>query len=235
MVDRTLYTGLYAYEPPSYLQEICRRLGGVNKYGEPNYRLVRAEGRRRFSGGRWFEWDKSTPLSERNAEYHRPLRVVIEVRPVAMYPGKHCWILERYMPADAYGCRELWEAPISMGGTMKWVDGEYVPSAGPYPARGDWETTGWEISNDALCENTVARAIGMIEQRLHSMPANPKQRAVEEMNAAQWEHEQQQKRFEQEAMDLLNEEGNVMDARTPGGQAEVHRMAEKIGIRNQLF
>jgi hypothetical protein len=111
------------HEPPKDIAEILRVGGGVNPYGEPNYRVVWGQSRMDWIGGKWQDFDDNGNL----------LREAIEVR----YVPKYCvnrWIIERWVPAETYGPPALWEMQ-----TFETVDGRIVPALGPYPSRGDYE------------------------------------------------------------------------------------------------
>jgi hypothetical protein len=92
------------------VQEACVRIGGLNPYGRPNYRLVWGWDRQEIINGKLhFRYDAHEGHLER-------------------------WHLERWLPAETFGTPESWEETGS-----KVVDGETVNVLGPYPAQGDYE------------------------------------------------------------------------------------------------
>lgn len=110
------------HEPsPEVSRELLR--GGLNRYGEPNYRAVWGQSRLDWIGGKWEDFDDNGTCT----------RSVIEVRHVPKYACDR-WIIERWMPAEFYGSPEAWEMQ-----TFETVDGLPVPALGPYPSRGDYE------------------------------------------------------------------------------------------------
>lgn len=227
---------MYATEAPRYLRETMLRRGGTNEHGEPNYRLVRTEARKRLSTGLWTTWDENLSSSERREDRNTPWRTQVETRQVAMYPpDEHGWALERWFPATFYGTPETWFAPVEMGGTMKFIDGEYHAAHGGYPGRGDYEHTGFTFPEWALSDSIVTSAVGRIERAIQELTSNRYARMSQEMIAQSNEFDQSEREYDRWAKDVLDSTGNLWDARTPGGQAEVCRMAESIGIRSHPF
>lgn len=111
------------HEPPPEISRILRIGGGLNPYGEPNYRLIWGQSRLDWIGGKWEDRDEEGNL----------LREAYEVRRVPKYSVDR-WIIERWVPAETYGDPALWEMQ-----TFETVDGQIIPALGPYPARGDYE------------------------------------------------------------------------------------------------
>lgn len=235
MQIRSEYTGPYAIEAPDHLKRAMVARGGMNPYGEPNYRLVRAEGRKRLSGGRWHEWLPGTDVAHKVPGLHRAWRSFIGYKPIPMYPGEHRWVLERWFPPDAYGTPDRWYLPVTLGGTVRWIDGENVLSLGDYPSMGDWESANFWFYDSELSEALVLHAVGMIERRLIDVPQSYTQRLVEETVRAEEEEAAREREYDRMAEEIMGEEDNLFDARTPGGQAELCRLCESIGIREHPF
>lgn len=106
---------------------VCERLaraGGVNLFGEPNFRVVWGGSRLGWIGGRWTDRDA----------HGNVIRERIELRQEPKYVPENRWHIERWMPPDTYGTREEWYTR-----TIETEDGIRVPALGPYPSRGDWE------------------------------------------------------------------------------------------------
>lgn len=87
---------------------------GVNRYGEPNFRVVWAPSRTRIIGGFW--QDKGVHEYRRTSKYGLTPR----------------WILERWRPASMYGTPELWDRENVT------PDGFYA--VGPFPSHGEYES-----------------------------------------------------------------------------------------------
>lgn len=111
------------HEASPEVSRVLRLGGGLNTYGEPNYRAVWGQSRLDWIGGKWEDYSPEGSL----------LREVYEVRRVPKYAVDR-WIIERWCPAETYGCPALWEMQ-----TFETIDGRIIPGLGPYPSRGDYE------------------------------------------------------------------------------------------------
>jgi hypothetical protein len=112
------------HETPTAVQERATRAGGVNRYGEPNFRVVWGGARLAWIGGRWTDRDA----------HGNTIREKIELRRVPKYLPENRWHIERWMPAESYGSPEQW-----LEQTTEIEDGVRVAALGPYPSRGDYE------------------------------------------------------------------------------------------------
>lgn len=234
---RTLYLGIHAVQPPAFLARALELRGGRNEHGEPMFRLVRSEGRKRMSGGEWYEWDKSISIRHRNPGSARPLRVVVGYKPVPCYPGEHGWILEQWTSPDKYGSPVQWYSPASMGGTLKWMPklNRYLLGIGHFPHRGDYEGTGYIFPNHALSEALILNAIGRIVHLQDGLPPDPHQRALQQSNYDTQAEREQERAFEKFSNDQLEDSLDELKVSTPGAKAEVCKFAESIGIREHPF
>lgn len=130
--------------PPVY-RDFFIRVGGVNPFRKPMYRMVLAEKRRTLEGGNWFIWDENLSVAARGGfvemrnelgdtelqqSTEQPLRIESGIREVLKYPSHEGWIIERWCPASTYGFRDEWENHTMPDGTLK---------LGPYPEYGDYE------------------------------------------------------------------------------------------------
>jgi hypothetical protein len=104
----------------------CRvtRAGGLNRYGEPNFRVVWGWSRLTWIGGKWKDTDASGNF----------IREVIELRQVPKYLPYQRWHIERWLPPEAYGSPQSWYSQ-----TIEREDGILIPALGPYPRRGEYE------------------------------------------------------------------------------------------------
>jgi hypothetical protein len=139
------------HEAPSAIQERVARAGGVNRYGEPNFRVVWGGSRLAWIGGRWVDRDA----------HGNTLRETIELRRVPKYLPVERWHIERWMPAEAYGSPDDWYAQ-----TIEVEDGIRIAALGPYPSRGEYEhcftlesTRGEFIPLTAAVSDWVVRAV----------------------------------------------------------------------------
>lgn len=112
------------HDTPASLESRVARAGGLNRYGEPNFRVVWGWSRLTWIGGKWTDTDLSGNL----------LREVIELRQLPKYFPHDRWHIERWLPPEAYGSPALWYSQ-----TLEREDGILIPALGPYPRRGEYE------------------------------------------------------------------------------------------------
>lgn len=230
---RTLYQGNFAIDPPPHLRRAMLARGGCNSYGEPMYRLVRAEARKRLAWGRWHEWPRGLKTRFKNPELNRAVRSFIGVKPVPMYPGENGWVLERYATAEVWGSNVQWYSPESLGGTKRWMgaDTGYILAAGHYPYRGDYQGTDYIFPND-VSESLIANAIGRIEQFRDGMPKDPFRRARQETTIAEIEEARSEAAWTAYFNDQADPELDSLNARTPEARGEVGEyIKDSLGIR----
>ena len=111
-------------ETPDNVSHRLSFVGGVNPYGEPNYRVVWGWNRLGWIGGKFADHDGAGNL----------LREVVELRWEPKYPQVNRWHVERWVPPEAYGPPRAWYAQ-----TLERADGQSIPALGPYPQRGEYE------------------------------------------------------------------------------------------------
>ncbi len=112
------------HEAPASLQQRLARAGGLNRYGEPNFRVVWGWSRLTWIGGKWTDTDAHGNVT----------REIIELREVPKYFPFDRWHIERWMPPETYGSPQQW-----YGQTIERNDGVSIPALGPYPRRGEYE------------------------------------------------------------------------------------------------
>lgn len=112
------------HDAPDSVARLLRRAGGVNRFGEANYRAIWGWNRLAWIGGKF---------EDRNAAGEL-LREVVELRLEPKYPVVNRWHIERWMPPEAYGSPRAWYAQ-----TIERENGVSIPALGPYPSRGEYE------------------------------------------------------------------------------------------------
>lgn len=114
------------HETPRAIALRLARAGGLNPFGEPNFRAVWGWNRLTWIGGKWTLFD-----SQGNANGSR---VELRREPKYFVPCVERWFVERWLPAESYGSPESWRER-----TTECDDGVRYAALGPYPRRGDWE------------------------------------------------------------------------------------------------
>ena len=112
------------HEAPASVQHRVEQAGGLNRFGEPNFRVVWGGSRLAWIGGRWTDRDAHGNVT----------RETVELRRVPKYLPLDRWHLERWMPPESYGTPRQWYEQ-----TVETEDGIRVPALGPYPSRGEYE------------------------------------------------------------------------------------------------
>ncbi len=113
------------HDTPEAVARRLERAGGVNRYGEPNYRAVWGWNRLAWIGGKF---------EDRDPDSGSLLREVVELRQEPKYPAVNRWHIERWVPPETYGSPRAWYAQ-----TIERENGISIPALGPYPSRGEYE------------------------------------------------------------------------------------------------
>ena len=122
--------------PPAYVTELLTRLGGVNRYGQPQYRIVWGWSRFDVKAGEWHDWmegDKPAGSPIHGIAPATPIRRVVEYRKEPRYPLRGYFYLEYWRPPESYGSPLLWRQFENVIGPQN------VQSMGEFPSRGDYE------------------------------------------------------------------------------------------------
>ncbi len=112
------------HETPEVVAHRLARAGGINRFGEANYRAVWGWNRLAWIGGKFEDRDQQGAL----------LKERIELRKEPKYPAVNRWHIERWMPPETYGSPRVWYAQ-----TIERENGVSIPALGPYPSRGEYE------------------------------------------------------------------------------------------------
>jgi len=112
------------HDTPESVAQRLARAGGINRFGEANYRAVWGWNRLAWIGGKFEDRDEHGAL----------VRERIELRSEPKYPAVNRWHIERWVPPEAYGSPRAWYAQ-----TIERESGIGIPALGPYPSRGDYE------------------------------------------------------------------------------------------------
>jgi hypothetical protein len=152
---------------PENVKDELLLAGGVNRFGEPNYRIVWGYDRIVPIYGEWQEWeryqgtltDKFTGHSE-TRQFVKLKSSVIETRLLPKYLPGNCWHLESWRPPEEYGTPEEW---TKIGEEV--IGSLTIDTSGPYPERGEYELI-YPLTHDGTSRGTpiplVADAIAEI-------------------------------------------------------------------------
>ena len=119
-----IYVTRETHQTPPEVERRVTCAGGLNRFDEPNFRVVWGGSRLTLVGGRWTDRDA----------HGNVVREVVELRRVPKYLPVERWHIERWMPPEAYGLPDDWHAR-----TIEVEDGARIPALGPYPLRGEYE------------------------------------------------------------------------------------------------
>lgn len=115
----------YDLAVPAHLQRALSDEGGLNRYGEPIYRLVWGWSRLELRVGEFHEFD----------DHGNWIGARLDTRHEPKYGDKpDRYHLELWVPPEKYGSPADWYAV-----TRKVVAGRFVEHLGEYPSRGDYE------------------------------------------------------------------------------------------------
>jgi len=116
----------YGLRPPRDLQRLCRRVGGLNFFGGPMYRLSWAPSQLSWMAGKWL-------CSDENGNFKW---FVTDAGWAPKYPQyRERFVLELWKPPWAYGTQEAWEEI----NRQPEENGQVLGRLGPYPHLGDYE------------------------------------------------------------------------------------------------
>lgn len=102
---------------PEHFKERLTRVGGVNRYGEPNFIIVWGKSHTVRRGGTWEQTDGT---------YFRGYRDVVE-------DGRPCWVLKQWKAPEVYGTPTMYFMENREESTGLQILGDY-------PWRGQYET-----------------------------------------------------------------------------------------------
>ena len=107
-----------SHEAPAHIAAALKRAGGVNCFGEPNFRAVWGWNRLGWIGGRWTDLNSTGAVA----------REVIELRYTQKYSAHNRWHIERWCAPEMYGTPENWAKQ-----TLEIEDGRNISALGPFP------------------------------------------------------------------------------------------------------
>jgi hypothetical protein len=174
--------------PPHVAKELTIA-GGLNPFGEPNFRVVWGYNRIVPITGEWQEFeqfvatlrDKVTGYAE-SRPVTRLKRSVIETRYLPKYLPANCWHLEMWRPPEEYGTPEEWRKHGE-----EVIQGLTVDTSGPYPSRREYELC-YPLTSDGtsqgetipLVMDVVADIVRMIKYGRQAFSLQQRKAAIEQ-------------------------------------------------------
>lgn len=177
-----------AKQTPPEIQERLARAGGVNLFGEPNFRAVWGWSRLGWIGGKWVD---------RNPATGGMIREVVEARWVPKYLPFDRWHIERWLPPELYGPRENWNRI-----TQETEGVQNVEALGPFPSRGEYElcmTLEGAAGEFVPLDGTVCEWLLRAIEYSRGFPASARLRAIRDRE------EKKGTDYEKWAYDLLDD------------------------------
>ncbi len=175
------------HETPADVQARLTRAGGINRYGEPNFRAVWGWSRLTWIGGRWEDRDSAGRL----------IREAVELRKVPKYTPFDRWHIERWMPPEAYGSPAEWYAR-----TLEIESGQAIAALGPYPERGEYEhcfTLEGPRGEFVQLTPTVAEYVARAIEFSRGLPRSWRRKALDSREA------NREREYDRWAYDLLDD------------------------------
>ena len=218
-------------DAPRTVRDRLRNYGGLNPFGQPNWRLCLAQHCLEVCGGIFHNMpDGELAICEEGPDgklYHR------ELKPESVEQGffetpKYAhegWILEIWMPAHLWGTREWWES-------QKAEDG-LTPLMGPYPERGAYWMMGgpWSSLPDV---GDVEMAIAQYRRAQADRPRNLEmalRMRLKEHEARRLKaRDEKRKRYEEQAREVMQ----VLRGTSLGAQRVRDGVQKSIGANAHL-
>jgi hypothetical protein len=158
------------HECPADVTERLRLAGGINRFGEPNFRVVWGYDRIIKLHGEWQEFEQyMATLTDKLTGYAetRPLtrlvRSVVETREVPKYTPANCWHLEKWRPPEEYGSPQQWRAR-----GLEHTRFQTVDTSGPYPERGEYERC-YPLTHDGTINGTPIPLVADVVEEIVNM------------------------------------------------------------------
>ena len=111
------------HEAPAWAEEFLTLVGGHNRFGEPNLRVVWSNSRLGLVGGRFEERDEEGTL----------LREVFKLQTMPKYPIEDRWLIEQWVAPEKFGTPQSWLAQTKPA--ADYAEEGNIPQLGPYPDR----------------------------------------------------------------------------------------------------
>ena len=226
-----------------------KRVGGVNPFGEPMFRLILAECRVIRSAGSWNQWSKNVPVEDRGGlgikhviqmlkdgcsaqeinEYvnsrtaAQPEKTIVGMvdRRLYQYQG---FILEKWKPAITFGSPDDWYSYRFQG----------EAALGPYPTYGDYELCAGPtpyLPTQEECIEAIQRTFREIDER----PSSPQARMSQMLAAMEEQEKALQRETENKIEAGLKEDAMIYKTISSTGAGRARQeLAKQAGVPDNI-
>jgi hypothetical protein len=112
------------HDTPEWAEQYMARIGGKNRFGEPNLRIAWSNSCLGWIGGKFEERDAESNL----------IREVFKLEWMPKYPIENRWLIEQWIAPEKFGTPESW-----MAKTKDYTEEGNIPQLGPFPFRGRYQ------------------------------------------------------------------------------------------------
>ena len=112
------------HETPAWASEYMTRIGGRNRFGEPNLRVVWSNSCLGWVGGKFEVHDEAGNF----------VREVYKLEWMPRYPIENRWLVEQWIAPEKFGTPSSW-----MAQTKDFSEEGNIPQLGPFPFRGRYQ------------------------------------------------------------------------------------------------
>jgi len=179
-----------AKHAPLEIAERLARVGGLNRYGRANFRVVWGWSRLTWIGGKWTDRDASGNV----------LREAVELRRVPKYLPHDRWHLERWMPPELYGPPERWYAQTMEREEPTAAAG--IPALGPFPHQGEYEHC---LALEGPRGEFLPLSVSVVEWLVRAIEYSRRLPPAQKRRALAAREEKQDRDYEQWAWEMLDD------------------------------
>jgi hypothetical protein len=181
------------------IQERLTQIGGTNRYGEPNFRVVWGQDQTKIAMGAFHMKYIIGRAVEKRPIYDEE-RKVWKVRATVTEIGLPRFVIENWLPPE-YWDRDEWESRRN-----QFIDGELVDVLGPFPERGDYRHYMTIETEDGKFKYPDDTDLDFIQEGLwlaQHRPVSPEQETRDMIYSAEKAREKQSDQFEAEIIDEM--------------------------------
>jgi hypothetical protein len=99
------------------VRKFLERVGGLNPYNEPNYRLVLAQSVMILRGGEWYDWPEGTDIEDQGGIHFSEEKVASEI--LTRLPGTNLQLRQQLEAIASAAVSE--QQPVRIVKEMRWI------------------------------------------------------------------------------------------------------------------